>query len=109
MFLLIHLSTTRVSTRVQQKYVWRVHLLRPERVNSKKNNKTILQIKQKSDQAKDKSYFKPKTFSLRSWKFGISGFTNVKRLYLQERSKISMGQQVDRSFHKTKDTQWVKQ
>lgn len=26
--------------------------LRPERVNSKQNNKTVLQIKQKSDQAK---------------------------------------------------------
>lgn len=38
--------------------------LRPERVNSKQNNKTILLIKQKSDQAKDKSYLKPKTFSI---------------------------------------------
>lgn len=38
--------------------------LRPERVNSKQNNKTILQIKQKSDQAKDKSHLKPKTFSI---------------------------------------------
>lgn len=79
--------------------------LRPERVNSKQNNKTILQIKQKSHQAKDKSYLKPKTFSLRSWKFGISRFTNVKRWYLQERLKISMRQQVDISFHKNKDTQ----
>lgn len=37
---------------------------RPERVNSKQNNKTILLNKQKSDQAKDKSYLKPKTFSI---------------------------------------------
>lgn len=64
MSLLIYLSTTRASTKYIKRMFEGYIFLRPERVNLMQKNKTILQIKQKSDQAKDKSYLKPKTFSI---------------------------------------------